>query len=85
MADATAVYHVEFAGSNLGLDLDPLAKADEIENILNNQWVNGYQYDDFITVSQANEKEYTYMIFKERLTTDDAPLIIKKRIRNKKY
>ena len=79
MADATAVYHVEFAGSNLGLELDPLGKADEIEDILNQQWENGYQYDDFITVSQANEKEYTYMIFKERITTDDAIKIVKKR------
>jgi len=85
MADSTSIYHVEFVGSNLGLDLDPLGKADEIEAILNEQWENGYDNDAFMTVRQAKKKEDTYMIFKERKTQSDAVTITKKRIRKKRY
>ncbi len=85
MPDSTAIYHVEFIGSNLGLELDPLAKADEIEEILNEQWSNGYEYEDLATVRQANEKEYTFMIFKERITTSDAIVVRKRRLRRKRF
>jgi len=87
MADSTSFFHVEFIGSNLGRDKDPLSKVEEIESILDEQHVNGYIYDGQLNLPQAQDVVYVYMIFKKKV--DDANVseetVVKKRIRKKRW
>ena len=87
MADSTAFFHVEFIGSNLGRDKDPLSKVEEIENILNEQHINGFIFDGQLNLPQASGVIYVYMIFKKKI--DDANVseetVVKKRIRKKRW
>ena len=75
-------YHVEFFGSNLSFERDPIIKAEELESIINQQEENGYDYIDTVVVKQARSTEYTFLIFKK---DDSNPSTVKQRIRNKKY
>jgi len=87
MADSTSFFHVEFIGSNLGRDKDPLSKVEEIESILNEQHLNGYEYHGQLNLPQAQDVVYVYMVFKKKV--DDANVaeenVVKKRIRKKRW
>jgi len=76
------IFHVEFIGSNLGRDKDPLSKIDEIEEILNEQETNGYEYNGQLNLPQAQDVVYVYLIFKKKTT---ASSFTKHRIRNKRW
>jgi hypothetical protein len=87
MTDSTSHYHVEFIGSNLGRDKNPLSKVDEIEDILNEQHENGFTFTNQLNLPQASGVLYVYMIFKKNVVEVPAEeeSIIKRRIRKKRW
>ena len=75
------MYHIEFVGSNLGLERDPIKKISEMENILNKQELNGYLYQSTFTLSQASGIDYVYMVFRNDKVTPPAA----ERVRTQKF
>lgn len=87
MSDSTSFYHLEFVGSNLGRDKDPLSKIEEIESILDEQHTNGYIYDGQLNLPQAQDVIYVYLIFKKKIEDLNVQesAVVKKRIRRKRW